>query len=138
MAHSALKGLYFLHKRNIVHRDIKSDNVLYNYKGEVKLADFGFATALTTEEKTQKDAMGTLLYMAPELCKEENYDCKVDIWSFGIMMVELANQMRPYDDMVPFPDSPEKILALHEKGVPRVNDKKAWSETFLDFIDRCL
>ena len=50
-----IHALNFLHKRKIVHRDIKSDNILYNYKGEVKLADFGLSINLTTEQSTIKD-----------------------------------------------------------------------------------
>jgi serine/threonine protein kinase len=91
VAYRTVNGLKFLHERQIIHRDIKSDNILYNYMGDVKLADFGFAVTLSSEEKHCFEVMGTLLYMAPELCREERYDMSVDIWSFGIMLVELAN-----------------------------------------------
>jgi serine/threonine protein kinase len=104
--YKTLQGLRFLHHRKIVHRDVKSDNVLYNYKGEIKLADFGFAGALTVDLPHHTEVMGTLLYMAPEMCQNKPYDLAVDIWSLGIMCVELAHRMRPHDDEQPFPDDP--------------------------------
>jgi serine/threonine protein kinase len=102
-----IHALNFLHKRMIVHRDIKSDNILYNYKGDVKLADFGLSISLTTEKATIKDTMGTMLYMAPELCAEKDHGCGIDIWSFGIMCVEMGNMMRPHEDENPFPEEPK-------------------------------
>ena len=50
VCHKALSGLQFLHERGIIHRDIKSDNVLFNLEGDVQLSDFGFAVQLTTKE----------------------------------------------------------------------------------------
>jgi len=94
-----LQGLDFLHSRKIIHRDIKSDNLLYNMKGEVKLGDFGFAVQLTKQNDQKKELMGTPEYMAPELIKEECYDTSVDIWSFGIFCLELANGELPYEDI---------------------------------------
>jgi len=123
VCYRTIQGINFLHKQKIVHRDIKSDNVLYNYKGEIKLADFGFAVTLTEEKNMHNDVMGTLLYMAPELCSGENYALSVDIWSFGIMCLELAFKRRPHEDVVPFPDEPLKILELIKKGTPKLDKK---------------
>ena len=86
-----------MHSNNIVHRDIKSDNILTNKEGEVKLADFGYSAQLTTERDARSSKVGTVCWMAPELIKgERRYDTKVDIWSFGIFAMELANGDPPY------------------------------------------
>jgi len=58
-----------LHDRHIIHRDIKSDNILVSEKGEVKLADFGYAIQLTMERKNRDSKVGTVCWMAPELIK---------------------------------------------------------------------
>ena len=104
--------------------------------GEVKLGDFGFAVQLTKQNDKLKDLMGTPEYMAPELVRQELYDTSVDIWSFGILCMELANEGKlPYEDI----EKPEEILdKLREnKGPPRLEDKK-WSPQFRDFITKCL
>jgi len=129
----SLQGLDFLHSRKIIHRDIKSDNLLYNMAGEVKLGDFGFAVQLTKQKTSLKDLMGTPEYMAPELINEEGYGTGVDIWSFGIFCMELANGELPYVDI----EDPKEVLTHLKKGPPKLEDKK-WSPAFKDFVSKCL
>lgn len=64
-----IRGLNTLHHKNIMHRDIKSDNILINSKGDIKLADFGYSAQLTKEKKGRKTRVGTIYWMAPELIK---------------------------------------------------------------------
>ena len=71
--------------------------------------------------------------MAPELIKTENYDMAVDIWSFGIMAVELGQRVRPNDEGHP-PDKIGEIIA--QKGPPQL--EKGWSNDYQNFVKRCL
>ena len=83
--------------KHVIHRDIKSDNILVDAQGNVKLADFGYSAQLTTEREQRTSRVGTVCWMAPELIKRQNrYDCKVDVWSLGIFAYELTNGDPPY------------------------------------------
>ena len=79
-----LMALAFLHRNHRLHRDIKSDNVLVDSEGRIKMADFGFAVGLTKEVDKRRSVVGTPYWMAPELIRGLPYDAKVDIWSTGI------------------------------------------------------
>jgi len=66
-----LKGLNSIHKRRQVHRDLKSDNILINRSGDIKIADFGYAIQLTKDSQSSREIAGTPAWMAPELIKKE-------------------------------------------------------------------
>lgn len=92
-----MKSLVYLHDRYIIHRDIKSDNILVSEGGEVKLADFGYAAQLTKEKNSRDSKVGTVCWMAPELIRGvQKYDTKVDVWSLGILLMEMAEGQPPY------------------------------------------
>ena len=82
-----LQGLAFMHANHRLHRDIKSDNILIDHRGNVKIADFGFAINLTTETSKRTSVVGTPYWMAPELIRGQEYDFKVDVWSLGITLI---------------------------------------------------
>lgn len=103
-----IEALVFLHDIHIIHRDIKSDNVMITDTGEVKLGDFGYAAQLTQEKENRKSKVGTVCWMAPEIIKGKgNYDKKIDIWSLGIFAIELADGEPPH-----LREPPTKVLYL--------------------------
>ena len=88
-----LSGIAYLHSNNIIHRDIKSANILLNNKGVVKLGDFGLARTISPIVQRNKQYSGnvvTIWYRPPELLLGmKNYDLKVDMWSIGCVFAEL-------------------------------------------------
>lgn len=80
------EGLVYLHDQKIAHRDIKPENILIT-NDIYKIADFGSSKILETCKSMSN--VGTLAYKAPEVIIKNTYDCKADIWSLGIMSLEL-------------------------------------------------
>lgn len=93
-----------------------------NTRGEVKLADFGYAVQLTEERAGRKSKVGTVCWMAPELIRgERSYTTKVDIWSFGIFAMEMADGDPPY---ISEPQG-RVIFNIVKKDPPPINPR--WS-----------
>jgi len=87
-----INGLKYLHGNNIMHRDIKLDNILLDSEMNLKIADFGFAT---TDLFSQKQ-LGTPNYIAPEIVKKQKYDYKVDIWALGVLIYIISFGVAPF------------------------------------------
>jgi len=129
-----LKGLAFLHQANFIHRDIKSDNILLNAEGQVKLADFGFSAQFQGGQTKRNTIVGTPYWMAPELINGKPYDARVDVWSLGVVVMEMCDGEPPYLDETPM----KALLLISTKGMPDLKHPDTWSETLQDFLARCL
>lgn len=85
------EAVAYIHSHNIVHRDIKSNNIKIGPAGEVKLLDFGIAKSDSSPNLTLKgDVIGTLKYMSPEQLKGGNADARSDVWSLGVLFYEMV------------------------------------------------
>lgn len=119
-----------------MHRDIKPDNILINRKGMVKLTDFGISKQLTGEDTgLAKTFVGTLTYMSPERMQGEKYTYTGDIWSLGIVIVELMTGRFPFKETKDFMQMLDQIA---EQQSPNVPNNGHFSEELQDFISRCL
>jgi len=127
-----LKGLRFLQKSKIIHRDIKAGNILLNAQGTAKLADFGVSSQIkdTTKHHT---VIGTPFWMAPEVI-EEKYDHKADIWSLGITAIEMAEGHPPYWNIHPM----RAIFLIPNRDPPKLRDEEKWSPEFKEYMKQSL
>ena len=131
-----LKGLIYLHSLNIIHRDIKAQNIFLKDDGNVVLGDFGSGAKLTDEELYRKSKKGSPYWMSPQVILQENYNVKTDIWSLGITCIELAESVPPNEDL-----KPNVVMNKIAKSPPKVEELinvEEYSESFVDFVGKCL
>ena len=128
-----LKSLVFIHKNNLIDRDIKGRNILVDKEGIIKLCDFGICKPYH-KNKMKNLRGGSPYWMAPEVLNKEEYDQTIDIWALGITCIELAEHEPPY-----FKLSPKEVMKQIIKCPPKgLNNKLKWSLDFNDFISSCL
>ncbi|KAJ3246055.1 hypothetical protein HDU77_009121 [Chytriomyces hyalinus] len=133
-ARQILNGLTYLHSRNppIIHRDLKCENIFMNgYNGQAKIGDLGLAIPKSKDHASS--VLGTPEFMAPELY-EEKYDEKVDIYAFGMVVLEMVTKEYPYSECT----NQYQIFKKVSSGVkPLALSKIADPET-LQFIELCI
>ncbi|XP_051775097.1 mitogen-activated protein kinase kinase kinase kinase 3 isoform X1 [Erpetoichthys calabaricus] len=134
-----LQGLYYLHSKGKMHRDIKGANILLTDNGYVKLADFGVSAQITATLAKRKSFIGTPYWMAPEVAAVERkggYNQLCDIWAVGITAIELAELQPPMFDLHPM-----RALFLMTKSnfqPPKLKDKVKWTNNFHHFVKMAL
>ena len=119
------EGLKAAHEKNIIHRDIKSQNVMITSDGKVKIMDFGLAKLPGQTRLTKTNTiMGTVAYMSPEQVRGETPGFQTDIWSFGVMLYEMVTGQLPfksdYEQAVLYAimnEDPEPVTAVN-KNIP--------------------
>lgn len=132
------QGIEAAHKHNIVHKDIKPQNIIISKEGKVKVTDFGIAKA-TTSNTIDSSAMGSVHYISPEQARGGFSDTKSDIYSFGIMLYEISTGKVPFDgettvavalkhvqeEMVPPSEVNPNVPISLEKIILKCTQKKA-------------
>ncbi|XP_060722337.1 serine/threonine-protein kinase PAK 6b isoform X2 [Tachysurus vachellii] len=131
---AVLQALAYLHAQGVIHRDIKSDSILLTLDGRIKLSDFGFCAQISKDIPKRKSLVGTPYWMAPEVISKTPYGTEVDVWSLGIMVVEMVDGEPPY-----FSETPVAAMKrLRDEAAPSVRNTHKMSPVLRDFLESML
>ncbi|KAL5278204.1 PAK7 family protein [Megaselia abdita] len=129
-----LKALAYLHSQGVIHRDIKSDSILLASDGRVKLSDFGFCAQVSQELPKRKSLVGTPYWMSPEVISRLPYGPEVDIWSLGIMIIEMVDGEPPFFNEPPL----QAMRRIRDMQPPNLKNAHKVSPRLQSFLDRML
>ncbi|KAI2652349.1 Serine/threonine-protein kinase PAK 6 [Labeo rohita] len=131
---AVLQALCYLHAQGVIHRDIKSDSILLTLDGRIKLSDFGFCAQISKDIPKRKSLVGTPYWMAPEVVSKTPYGTEVDMWSLGIMVVEMVDGEPPYFSETPI----AAMKRLRDEPAPTARNISRISPVLRDFLDSML
>ncbi|XP_064484140.1 serine/threonine-protein kinase PAK mbt-like isoform X2 [Ornithodoros turicata] len=129
-----LKALAFLHSQGVIHRDIKSDSILLASDGRVKLSDFGFCAQVSPDLPKRKSLVGTPYWMAPEVISRLPYGPEVDIWSLGIMVIEMVDGEPPFFNEPPL----QAMRRIRDMPPPKLKNTHKVSPRLQGFLEKML
>ncbi|KAJ7832849.1 kinase-like domain-containing protein [Mycena olivaceomarginata] len=141
------KGLAHLHSQLIIHRDMRSDSIIIDAKGRVKITGLAFSVQLASAAAKRRTMVSSLSssqssaytvdkthWTAPEIIKRKEYGAEVDVWALGITVLEMLHGAPPYAG-----EEPLRVLFLIlVNGTPEIRDPEARSEEVKDFVGKCL
>jgi serine/threonine protein kinase len=129
-----LKALAYLHSQGVIHRDIKSDSILLDTDGRVKLSDFGFCAQVSPDLPKRKSLVGTPYWMSPEVISRLPYGPEVDIWSLGIMVIEMVDGEPPFFNEPPL----QAMRRIRDMPPPKLKYPQKVSPRLQGFLDKML
>ena len=124
-----VQAVGYLHQQNIVHRDIKLENIILTLNDDIILVDFGWSVISDSPDTKYNDLVGTLDYLCPEMVKYEYYDSSSDIWAIGVLAYEMV------DGKAPFNHGTYKATYDHIRRI-QYNISLSYSDEFRDFIQK--
>ena len=125
-------ALNHIHKKKIIHRDLKSGNVFLTKSGLIKLGDFGIAKGFKNTWEKAKTKVGTPYYLSPEIINSKPYDLKSDIWALGVLLYEMMTFKMPFNANS-LPSLSLKIIKGYYQPPP-----SSYSKDLIDLVKRCL
>lgn len=125
-----------MHEQNVIHRDIRANNILLTIDGDIKLSDFGLSCRLTSNLAKRSTTIGSPSWMAPEVVigGDASYGNRADVWALGITAIELADGKAPFEDIHPT----RALFQIVRNPPPGLNRPSNWSNDLNDFISECL
>lgn len=126
-------ALKHVHDANILHRDLKSQNIFLTSKGVVKLGDFGIAKVLEASSDQARTQIGTPYYLSPEICESKPYGQKSDVWSLGVVLFELGALEMPFQAQ----SLPALVVRICSAEPPIAKLNGSFSTTFIDLVCTC-
>ncbi|XP_074390461.1 serine/threonine-protein kinase PAK 3-like [Zonotrichia albicollis] len=134
ISRECLQGLDYLHSNHVIHQDVKSRNILLRTDGSVKLADFGLFAQLSPEQGRRSSVAGAAGWLAPEVVTGQPCGPKVDIWSLGIVGIEMVEREVPSWNATPV--LPQLLIATG--GRQKLQQPNLFSSCLRDFLSCCL